>query len=73
MGPLAELRSSSKSEEETIEELIVQTSIWVPKIYRDNWGINPKFIIIFEKKINEDGMSEIRFGIAMKCVRRQPI
>ena len=71
-GPLAELRSMSKLKEETIDELIEQTSIWVPQIYRDNWGIDPKCIIILEKKKNDNGMSEIRFGIAMKCTRRQP-
>ena len=71
-GPIAELRSMSKSKEETIDELIEQTSIWVPKIYRDNWRINPKCIIILEKTTNENGMSEIRFGIAIKCTLKQP-
>jgi hypothetical protein len=44
-----------------------------PQNLQRKLGVNLNCIIMFKKKINENGMSEIRFEIAMKCVRRNPI
>jgi hypothetical protein len=68
--PLRELRAISKSATETIEDLVEQTSRWIPKMYRDNFSINPMCIIILEQKINENNRAEIRFGVAMRCTAK---
>ncbi len=66
-GCLRELRATSETKEESIEQLIDQVSIWIPKLYHDNFLVNPRCIIILETKINEDEKAEVRFGVAMKC------
>jgi hypothetical protein len=66
-GPLRELTVISKSKSETIDELIEQVSIWIPKMYSDCLLVNPRCIIILETRINEEERAEVRLGVAMKC------
>ena len=69
-GCLRELRVTSKTKEESIEELIEHVSVWIPKLYSDNFLVNPRCIIILETKINEAEKAEVRFGVAMKCTAK---
>ena len=72
-GCLRELRATSETKEESIEQLIEHVSVWIPKLYNDNFLINPRCIIILETKINEDEKAEVRFGVAMKCTARSQV
>ena len=65
--PLKELNAIAKTPSVTIEELIEQTSLWIPKLYWQSFSVTPMCIIILEKKINEMKRAEIRFGVAMSC------
>ena len=49
-NPLRELNAIAKNETETIDELIEQISEWVPSLYYGQFLVNPKCIIILEKK-----------------------
>ena len=69
-GHLRELNAISKTKEESVEELIEHISIWIPKMYRERFHVNPRCIIILESKINEEEKAEIRFGVAMKCITK---
>ena len=66
-GHLRELNAVSKTREQSIEELIDHVSVWIPKLYRDTFWVNPECIIILEAKINQEEKAEVRFGVAMKC------
>jgi len=66
-GPLKELNAISKTKEESIEELIEHVSVWIPKMYSEIFLVEPRCIIILEKKINAEEKAEVRFGVAMKC------
>ena len=67
-GPLKELTAVSETKFETINELIEHISIWIPQMYRHYFLVKPRCIIILETKINEEGKSQVRFGVAMECV-----
>ena len=66
-SPLREFNAIAKTDTETIEDLIEQISVWIPKLYREQFLVNPKCIIILETKLNNDGKAEVRFGVAMGC------
>jgi hypothetical protein len=67
-GPIKEMNAISRTKTETIEELIEDISLWIPKLYGDQFSINPRCIIILETKINEDDKAEVRFAVAMECL-----
>jgi len=67
-GPMKEMNAISRTKTETIEELIEDISLWIPKLYGDQFSINPRCIIILETKINEDDKAEVRFAVAMECI-----
>lgn len=73
IGPLRDLSAIAKTNTETIDELINQVSVWIPKFYYNKFLVNPKCIIILETKINNDGKAEIRFGVAMQCTLRSQL
>ena len=68
--PLREFNAVSETSTDTVEELIEQVSIWVPRMYWEKFSINPMCIIILDKKINTSDRAEIRFGVALKCLPR---
>jgi len=68
--PLRELEATSHSPSETTDELIEKIALWIPKMYRQNFLINPKCIIILETKINHENKAQVRFGVAMRCTPR---
>lgn len=72
-GCLRELSAISETKEESIEQLIEHVSVWIPKLYNDNFLVNPRCIIILETKINEEGRAEVRFGVAMKCTAKSQV
>ena len=65
--PLRELNAIAHSEKESIEELIDDITIWIPKIYHEQFLVYPECIIILDARINDEGKAEVRFGIAMAC------
>lgn len=67
-GPIKEMNAISRTKTETIEELIEDLSLWIPKLYGERFSINPRCIIILETKINEDDKAEVRFAVAMECI-----
>ena len=69
-NPLMELHAIAKNKTETIDELIEQISVWVPSLYYEQFLVSPECIIILETKINTDGRTEVRFGVAMKCTSK---
>lgn len=71
--PLREMRATSRTDRETMEELIENISIWVPRMYRQNFCINPRCIIILERTINRENRAEVRFGVAMRCTSRRQL
>ena len=70
IDPLRELNAIAHSDKESIEELIEDITIWIPKIYYEQFLVYPECIIILETKINDQGRAEVRFGIAMECPRK---
>ena len=72
-GCLRELSAISETKEESIEQLIEHVSVWIPRLYNDNFLVNPRCIIILETKINEEERAEVRFGVAMKCTARSQV
>ena len=66
--PLREVNAIAHSDEESIEELIDEITIWIPRIYYEQFLVSPGCIIILETKINDQGRAEVRFGIAMECI-----
>lgn len=66
-GPIKEMNVISKTKTDTIEELIEDISLWIPQMYREQFSINPRCIIILETKLNEDEKAEVRFAVAMEC------
>ena len=73
IDPLRELNAIAKSDEESIEELIEDITIWLPRIYYDNFLVYPGCIIILETKINDQGRAEVRFGVAMECTDKSKL
>ncbi len=67
VNPLKELNAIAKSDSESIEGLIKDITIWIPKIYYEQFLVYPECIIILESKINDEGRAEVRFGVAMEC------
>jgi len=72
-GHLRELNAVSKTREESIEELIEHVSVWIPKLYSDNFLVTPRCIIVLETKRNEEEKAEVRFGVAMKCTAKSQV
>ncbi len=68
--PLREMNAIARSDKETIEELIEDIAIWVPKVYFQHFLVQPECIIILESWINAEGRAEVRFGVAMECAYR---
>ena len=66
VNPLKELNAIARSDSESIEELIEDITIWIPKIYYEQFLVYPECIIILESKINDEGRAEVRFGVAME-------
>lgn len=73
IGPLRELNAVAKSTGQSIEELIEEITIWIPRLYYEQFLIQPGCIIILETKINEYGKAEVRFGVAMKCAPKNKL
>ena len=67
IDPLRELNAIAHSDTESIEELIDDITVWIPRIYYEQFLVYPECIIILETKINAQGRAEVRFGIAMEC------
>ena len=65
--PLRELNALAKSDSDSIEELIKDITVWLPKVYYEQFLVYPECIIILETKINDQGRAEVRFGVAMQC------
>lgn len=66
-GPLKEMNTISRTKTKTIEQLIEDIAQWIPKMYREQYSVNPRCIIILETKINENEKAEVRFAVAMEC------
>ena len=73
IDPLRELNATAKSDKESIEELIEDITIWIPRIYYNNFLVYPGCIIILESKINDQGKAEVRFGVAMGCSHKSKL
>ncbi|RZW25668.1 MAG: hypothetical protein EX260_02280 [Desulfobulbaceae bacterium] len=71
--PLRELNAIAKSESESIDELIEYITIWIPRIYHEQFLVYPECIIILETKINDEGRAEVRFGVAMECSHKSKL
>ena len=65
--PLRELNAIAKTDSASIKELIEEITIWIPRIYYEQFLVFPECIIILESKINDQGRAEVRFGVAMEC------
>ena len=71
--PLRELNAVAQSDKESIEELIDDITIWIPRIYSEQYLVSPECIIILETKINDEGRAEVRFGVAMECAHKSKL
>ena len=71
--PLRELNAVAHSDGESIEELINAITIWIPRIYFEQFLVYPECIIILETKINDQGRAEVRFGVAMECSHKSKL
>ena len=73
VDPLRELNAIANSDNESVEELIDDITIWIPRIYHEQFLVYPECIIILDTKINDDGRAEVRFGVAMGCSHKSKL